>query len=210
MPDLSRVRLVQGQGGSTLIELLVAMPIAVALLGLVTQAFVTGAKDHRIVERRAAAVSAANTGLERMTRELRQANWVYFTSSQIVDVEAMVRPNATTPATVRHVRYDCSRGACWRHEGPAVSFPPPAGSTFTASQLVIGSTPGDASSLYGRVVSNDVFVPKRVDPTTGRTVVDYLRPDLLHISLRLMVQGLSRPIEIADGVSLRNTTKFAG
>ena len=210
MPDLGRVRLVQGQGGSTLIELLVAMPMAVALLGLVTQAFVTGASDQRRVERRAAALSAANTGLERMTRELRQANWVYFTSSQIVDVEAMVRPNPLTDAIKRHVRYDCSTGACWRYEGPAVSFPPPPGSTFTSSEVVLGSPPGDTSAFAGRVLTHNVFVPKRVDPATGVTVVDYLEPDLLHIAVSLSVRGLRKPVELADGISLRNTTKFAG
>jgi Tfp pilus assembly protein PilW len=209
MPDLSRLRLIRGQGGSTLIELLVAMPIAVALLGLVTQAFVTGTTDQRRLERRTAALSAANTGLERMTRELRQANWVYFRSSQVVEAEAMVRPNSATQAVKRHVRYDCTTGACWRSEGPAVTFPPPAGATYSNSQVVIGSPVADTTSASGRVLTHDVFVPKKVDPVTGKTVVDYLEPDLLHIALRIQVRGMSRPVELADGISLRNATKFA-
>ena len=209
MPDLSRLRLIRGQGGSTLIELLVAMPIAVALLGLVTQAFVTGSGDQRRLERRAATLAHANTGLERMTRELRQANWVYFRSSQVVEAEAMVRANAVTQARKRLVRYDCSSGACWRLEGAPVAFPPPASVVFETSQRVIGAAPGDTVSSVGRVLAHDVFVPKRVDVTTGRTVVDYLQPDVLHIVLRISVKGLAKPIELADGVSLRNTTKFA-
>src|SRR5688572_25187910 len=149
MPHLSRLRLIRGQGGSTLIELLVAMPVAVALLGLVTQAFVTGSKDQRRLERRTAALHQANTGLERMTRELRQANWVYFTSSQIVDAEAMVRPSPTSEAVQRHVRYDCSSGACWRYEGPAVPFPPTPAAVWNTSTVVVGQRPGDEGGLVG-------------------------------------------------------------
>ena len=208
MPDLSRLRLVQGQGGSTLIELLVAMPIAVALLGVVTQVFVTSSQDQRRLERRATALSQANTGLERMTKELRQANWVHFFSSQVVDAEAMVRPNPTSEAVQRHIRFDCSSGACWRYEGPPVAYPPGAAATWTASSIVIGARPDDMDSFMGRVLPHDIFVPKRVDETTGATVVDYLKPDLLHIRLKVGVKGLSKPIELADGVSLRNTTKF--
>lgn len=210
MPDLSRLRLIRGQGGSTLIELLVAMPMAVALLGLVSQALVTGSQDQRRLERRTAALNQAHTGLERMTRELRQANWVYFTSSQVVDAEAMVRSSATSAAVQRHVRYDCSTGHCTRYEGPAVIFPPSVAAVWDSSSLVIGSRPADDLTFDGRVIGHNVFVPKRVDPTTGDTAVDYLDPDLLHITLKIRVDGLNAPIEIADGISLRNSTNFAG
>ena len=209
MPDRSRLRLIRGQGGSTIIELLVAMPMAVALLGLVTQAFVDGSRDQRSLERRGAALKQANIGLERMTKELRQANWVHFFSSQVVDVEAMVRPSTTGEAVPRHVRFDCSTGACLRFEGPQVTYPPSQTAAWTTSSIVIGARPGDSQDLMGRVLSQDVFVPKRVDETTGQTVVDYLDPDLLHIRLRVSVKGLAKPLELADGVSLRNTTKFA-
>ena len=209
MPHLSRLRLIRGQGGSTLIELLVAMPMAVALLGLVTQTFVDGSADQRRLERRGAALKQANVGLERMTKELRQANWVHFFSSQVVDAEAMVRSSTTAEAVPRHIRYDCSTGACWRYEGPQVSYPPGRAAVWTASSVLIGARPGDTGDLTGRVLSQDVFVPKRVDAVTGRTVVDYLAPDLLHIRLRIGVKGLQKPLELADGVSLRNTTKYA-
>ena len=209
MPDLSRLRLIRGQGGSTLVELLVAMPVAVIVLGLVSQAFVTGADDQRRLERRTAAINRANVGLERMTRELRQANWLFFTSSQVVDAEAMVRSSPTSQAVPRHVRYDCTTGTCWRHEGPAVPFPPPADAVFDRSSVLVGPHPTDPQDQYGHVLGHDVFVPKRVDPATGATVVDYLQPDLLHIRLRLAVRGMDKPLEIADGISLRNTTKFA-
>ena len=209
MPHLSRLRLIRGQGGSTLIELLVAIPMAVALLGLVTQAFVTSSKDQRRLERRTAALNQANTGLERMTRELRQANWVYFTSSQMVDAEAMVRATTTSQAVPRHVRYDCTSGTCWRYEGPQVPFPPTPAAAFDRSSVIVGAPPNDAGSYLGRVLGHDIFVPKRVNPSTGETIVDYLEPTLLHIRMKIAVQGLEKPLELADGISLRNTTKFA-
>ena len=208
MPDLSRLRLIRGQGGSTLIELLVAMPMAVAVLGLVSQAFVTSSEDQRRLERRTAALSQANTGLERMTKELRQANWVFFTSSQVVDAEAMVRAGSTSQAVPRHIRYDCSSGACWRFEGPPVSFPPSQTALWDSTSLLIGARPGDTQSSMGRVLGTDVFVPKRVDPATGATSVDYLDPDLLHIRLKVSVKGVDKPLELMDGISLRNSTKF--
>lgn len=207
---VSRHRLVREQRGTTLIEVLVAIPMAVALLGLVTQAFVTGSRDQRRLELRTAALNQANTGLERMTRELRQANWVFFTSSQVIDAEAMVRPGPTEQAVQRHVRYDCSAGACWRYEGPPVPFPPPAAAAFTSASLVVGARAGDRLSFVGRVLPHDVFVPKRVDPVSGETVVDYLDPDLLHIALKVAVRDLRKPIELADGISLRNATRFDG
>ena len=170
--------------------------------------FVTSSQDQRRLERRGAALGHANTGLERMTKELRQANWVHFFNSQVVDAEAMVRPAPTGKAVQRHIRFDCSSGACWRFEGPPVAYPPSATATWTSSWVVIGARPDDANSFMGRVLSQDIFVPKRVDETTGATVVDYLNPDLLHIRLKVSVKGLAKPIELADGVSLRNTTQF--
>jgi type II secretory pathway pseudopilin PulG len=208
MPDLSRLRLIRGQGGSTLIELLVAMPVAIMLLGLITQAFVTGSEDQRRLERRTAALNQAQHGLERMTRELRQANWVYFTSSQVVDADVMVRPDPSSRAVQRHVRYDCTAGACWRYEGPAVPFPPTSASAFSRSTMVLGSPAEDPDSYTGRVFGLDIFQPRRVDPQTGLSSTNYVDPDMLYIRLRIAVKGLDKPIELADGVSLRNRTRF--
>jgi type II secretory pathway pseudopilin PulG len=208
MPDLSRLRLIRGQGGSTLIELLVVMPMAIMLLGLVTQAFVSGSEDQRRLESRTAALNQAQTGLERMTRELRQANWVFFTSSQVVDADVMVRVTAGSRAVARHVRYDCNTGACYRYEGPAVAFPPPPTAAFNRTSLVLGSRIDDPHSFAGRVIGHDVFYPKRVDPSTGASTADYLDPDLLYVRLRIAVNGLEKPLELADGISLRNRTRF--
>ena len=124
MPCRRQRRLIQGQGGSTLIELLVAMPIAIVLLGLVVQSLGQAGHDQQDIERRTEMLTDAQIGLERMTRELRQATWVYFRSSSVVDIN--VRGARRAPArdgVYRLVRYDCSGDICLRSEGAPVDLP---------------------------------------------------------------------------------------
>src|SRR6266536_1801659 len=208
MPFQRLWRVIQGQGGSALIELLVAMPIAVLLVGIVVQSLGVSGKRQSDVERRTEALSQGQIGLERMTRELRQAEWVFFQSSSVVDMDALVRPNPTAHGVQRHVRYDCSGTSCIRLEGPAVSFPPSAASTFDSSIVIVGAPPGDTQTRYGTIVGHNVFEPARVDSTTGATVPDFMDPDIVLVRLQLAVQGRRQPIEIRDGVSLRNRSTF--
>src|SRR3954451_11519440 len=114
MPYHRLRRLIQGQGGSTLLELLVAMPIAVMLVGLSVQALGIAGTSQQDIERRTEAVTQAQIGLERMTRELRSARWVYVRNSSVVDIDAMVRRNASSQSVERLVRYDCSDVDCVR------------------------------------------------------------------------------------------------
>jgi len=206
MPYVGRLvrRLIHGQGGSSLVELLVAMPLAILVLGVVFQGFAVGAQDQQRVEARSEAVIQAQQGLERMTRALRQANWVHFRSSDVVDVDTMVRPSPSAPAVRRLVRFDCSSRRCLRLEGPATFYPPPVSPVFERSQVLIGADPGDPADRGGHVENFDVFSPQRLDPVTGATETDYYEPDLLNIRLRLRPSAAEEPFELVDGVSLRN------
>src|SRR3954454_3208193 len=130
MPYHRLRRLIQGQGGSTLIELLVAMPIAILLLAVVVQDLGVAGRKQRDMERRTVALSQGQIGLERMTRELRQANWVYVRSSSTIDVDVMVRSGPTATSVHKLVRYDCSGVGCIRYEGIATAYPPPATPSF--------------------------------------------------------------------------------
>ena len=211
MPSLGRIRsLVQGQGGSTLIELLVAMPIGVLLLLVSMAAFENAGRSQRDVEQRSHAVMEATAAMERMTRELRQASWVFFRSSQVLEADTVVRVSGT--AVRRYVRYECTGrgtdrlgtdigGACERFEGDPVSYPPPAGSPATSTGVVVEGFEG-----------LDVFHPQSVDETTGETYADYSDPSLVTIRLRMRggVGGTRRVVEIRDGVSLRNGTRSSG
>lgn len=204
----------QGQGGFTLIELVVAMTIAVALLGVVIAELGRATQEQQDIERRAQMQTDAQIGLERMTREIRQASWLYFRSSAVVDLNVRVRSGPTAQGVQRLVRYDCSTDACRRYEGPPSVYPPPASPTFYRVEDIVGADAADWGSRRGSVVSHDVFRPTRVDPATGTGTADFTTPDFLAVRMTLEIpplypNGDVQRITLEDGVSLRNVTEFA-
>ena len=216
-----RRRAVSGQEGSTLIELLVTMPFAVLMGIIAMNMFGEAAQSQRDIETRSHGVMEAEVGLERMTRELRQATWVFVRSSLVIDMDTFVRASGSNAAVHRLVRYDCSTrsvratgsvtvdegGRCLRYEGPPVAWPPPA----TAPVTLTGT-------LIERFDGTDVFTAHRVDPATGQTVAASLNappgdanaPSLLTIRIRMNAGEDRRTAEIRDGVTLRNATGYAG
>ncbi len=219
MPYPRLRRLVQGQGGSTLIELLIAMPIAIMLLGLVVQSLGTAGRDQQDIEGRSEALTNGQIGLEKMTHELRQASWLYFRSSSVVDVNVPVRATATASGTNRLVRFDCSGETCTRSEGPPVMFPPPAAPTFTKTQTLIGSDSSDGGRrATDRSSATTSSVPRTSIPTRGSARRTSSTPTTSRsaCSSRSAIAASStketkdHPIVISDGVSLRNRTTFAG
>jgi hypothetical protein len=190
------------------------MSIAVALLGVVIQALGRASQDQQDIERRSQMQIDAQIGLERMTRELRQASWLYFRSSAVVDLNVKVRPSPTAPGVQRLVRYDCSADTCRRYEGAPSVYPPPASPTFERVEDLIGADVADRGSRRGSVVRHDVFRPARIDAATGASVADFSAPDFLTVRLTLEIQplypsGEVQRITLEDGVSLRNVTEFA-
>ena len=161
-----------------------------------------GTAGQKNVERarHADKVSSAQIGLERMTRELRQADWLVFRSSMVVDAQVPVRVDGAAAAQPRLVRFDCSQGTtCVRREGAPTSYPPPAAPTFTEERVAISSVrPGTA-----------IFVPQVVDPATGEVRTTYTNPTTLAVALEVTVEGWDRPIRLDDSVTLRNATTFA-
>lgn len=208
MPASRLRRVIQGQGGFSLIELLVAMPIAILLLGVVIQALGQASRDQQDVEQRTESLTNAEIGLEQMTRELRQASWVYFWSSSVVDLNVRVRATAQSEGEYRLVRFDCSGDACLRSQGPALVYPPPPNPSFTSTTVLIGSPASDTFGRNGHVIGHDVFRPQHVDPVTGARTTDFLKPDFLSVRLQLSVPRHSRALELQDGVNLRNLTQF--
>jgi type II secretory pathway pseudopilin PulG len=212
MPYYRRRRLVQGQGGSTLIELLVAMPIAVMLLGLVIQSLGQASLDQQDVERRSQMQIDGQVGLERMTREIRQATWLRFRSTAVIDLNVRVRASAASTGTYRLVRYDCSGDTCMRYEGAPVAFPPPESPVFTSSRVAIAANPSEGEARRGQIINHDIFHPTRVDPATGTAVPDYVTPDFLSVRLQIQINRLHdaepRRVVLEDGVSLRNRAGF--
>jgi hypothetical protein len=181
--------------------------MAILMLGLVGNAYKTTANRQLDLSNRVWTLAQTQVGLERMTRELRDANWVYVRSSQVIDAETMVRPAGGGTAVAKLVRFDCTNVGCVRSEGPDVTFPPPAAPTFTSTRTVIGSA--TAADLMGQVRGQDVFWPTRIDPTTGLAKPNYLDPDTIGIRLRVLVQGHTQPIELRDGVAVRDRGAFS-
>lgn len=217
MPESGRLRrLIQGQGGSTIIELLVAMPMAIGLIFGLLSLFNAGAGDQRDMEQRSRALQSSLVGLERMTRDLRQAAWVHVFSSQVVSAQVRMRDETGVMAP-RHVRYDCSSGACRRLEGPAVAYPPALGAPFDRNQIVIGGDPGDPRDPRGRVLTRDVFVPYRTDAVTGVQQPNFVDPSYIAIRVRLAVKGTNLHngprealrVDLSDGVAIRSALRTA-
>jgi type II secretory pathway pseudopilin PulG len=164
----------------TLVEVLVAMPLALLLLFAALDAMDMTAKNQSRTTKRAQAITQAKGGLDRMVREVREADSLTLISSQVVEIVTPVRPT-TGPSTytgnLRLVRYDCTGGRCTRYEGPK------SGPVATTGKVLVTD-----------VANADVFTPSP----------DIVNPTFLGLKLRISVRGQSNPINLTDGVNLRN------
>jgi hypothetical protein len=169
-------RFIRGEGGLGLVELLVVVPMmAVVLMGIYAL-YNVGAKSQRNNNVRVATLLREQNGLEKMTREMRQA--VSFTpvSSQILDAITYVRPSGSGSSVQRHVRYECLDGACTRYEG------------------TVGGTLGTGEVVISNLQNPDVFFfsPDSVNPT------------YVSVKLEVQVQNATNPIVLDGGFALRN------
>jgi prepilin-type N-terminal cleavage/methylation domain-containing protein len=94
-------RLRHCQGGFTLVELLVVTSLLVVVLGLLMQPIITAPQVATRDVNRAWAIRDAQTGLYRMTREVRQATVVNSATSNTVDFKV------TTDGSTQRVIYKC-------------------------------------------------------------------------------------------------------
>ena len=99
----------RNQHGFTLVELLLAMTMSLVVCGSGLMLISTVAKRNYENSNHADKVQLVQVQLERVTRELRQANWLRFSSSLMVDIDVPVRVGGAT-STRRLVRYDCTTG----------------------------------------------------------------------------------------------------
>ncbi len=111
-PTQMRTKL-RAENGVTLIELIVAstmtLVIAVAAMGLL----LTGQRQQTGQQTRVDSLDRARDGIERMTREIREAARIDAPagggSGQVLDIRAPV--TATGGSELRLIRYDCSQAS---------------------------------------------------------------------------------------------------
>ena len=160
-----------------MVELLTVLPmLAVVLFGIYALSN-TGAKSQRNAHARTSVLQRAQNGIERVTREMRQATDFTPVSSQVLDATTYVRPTNGSASLLRRVRYECASGSCRRWEGPA------GGSLTTGPETVL-------SGLQN--VDVFFFAPDSVNPT------------FVSMKVELSVESAANPIVLDGGFELRN------
>lgn len=167
------------RGMLTLTELLVSIPIMLAVFGATLYLYDVSVHSQQRTEKRAQSLVHQKNGLERMSRELRTAIALKYQTSEIVDAQ-LARTNLW-------VRYDCSTGQCSRYEGSSqgswTSGPVPVvkGVQFADFQLLADAPPAGLQP-------------------------NYVSPTYVVITLKVTVSGSRSPIVLNDGFNLRNLT----
>jgi hypothetical protein len=150
--------------------------LAVALAGIFALSNV-GAKSQRESHARTSTLQRGQNGIERVTREMRQATAFAPVSSQVLDATTYVRPAGGGESVARRVRYECTSGSCKRWEGPV------GGALDTGPETVIAG-----------LQNADVFFfsPDSVNPT------------FVSMKVEVSVPGAANPVVLDGGFQLRN------
>jgi hypothetical protein len=164
------------ESGFQLIELVLAAALLAVALGAVLALLDVTAQEAPRHTERGQAVREAETGVERMTREIRQASTVTLNSSRSIDLRTWVRVGGGA-AIERSVRFDCSSDKCRRYEGPV-------GGALTGGEILING-----------VINSDIFTPT---PSSGT-------PTYLGVKLALNIERNTKPYYVYDGAEMRNT-----
>lgn len=189
---IARLRKQSGEGGFTLVELLVASMMGVVVMGAVASLVISAVRQQPKISKEAQNVSNARWMLERLTHELRNGIAVNenSTASKLI-FDGYVRRGtcggtttlpAGSPAIKCRITYECSTSACTRKE------------TTTSS------TAGVAKTVFSGLASNQLFtyVPNNLEPETATYVKATLQlPD---------PTDAGSPLVISSGTSLRNAT----
>ena len=185
-------RRLRDEDGFTLIELLTAMAISLVVgAGALTLLQIAEPLSDRELQRQVA-VGEARGGLERMIRDVRNADLVNATSATLVDV------NTRTIAGRRRVVYQCNSAfqvvqyrQCTRYEGP----------------------------VDGEVTGGKVVVERLINGTTSQPVFTYvpnrITPRVIRMQIVVPASGGPAPgyehrIVLRDAVFMRNLDLTGG
>jgi prepilin-type N-terminal cleavage/methylation domain-containing protein len=192
-------RLRREESGFTLIELLVATVLALVVVGGPMTFIIVSLDQSNAAVSRSSAARQLNVGLDRLTRDLREAqlvtnsagvNQTPVTISNTAGV-ATASFNLPTPGSVaagQTVVWTCTPGAnCTRKVGAGSAIPVIRG--VTAATFTGNAIDGSAATSNPAFVSVVISVQVTSLSDTGQTHT---------------VRGTSNPIVVQDGVALRN------
>jgi len=195
-----RVHDPRGEGGFTLVELLVASAMSVVLLGAISSMVLSAMRTQPKISRSAQNISSGRWVLDRMTRELRNGIRVDQATASKLSFLTYVRHticggtvmlSSTAPSSKCEVTYQCSTTGCTRTE---------------AADGVYTGTP---QTLFTGINSSNVFcyIPSaEADPLTCGTAKAAAEVTYAGIRLRLPDPSGVGSLTVSDGASLRNAT----
>jgi len=177
----------RGDGGFTLVELLVAASMGVVVMGAVASLMISAVRDQPKISKEAQNITTARWVLARLTHEIRNGVAVKEATASKVSFEGYVRHKTcggsgvlakTSPAIKCRITYECTTTACSRKE----SAPATAG--------------GTPKPVFSGINSNQVFsyAPSTIEPT-------YVK-----VTLRLPNPSGTGALTVSSGASLRNAT----
>jgi type IV pilus assembly protein PilW len=197
----TRMGVLDGEAGMTLIELLVAMIMGIIVVGGATAMLISAVRDQPQQSKQAENVSTARFELERLTREIRNGVKVTSSSSSAkVSFVARLRrttcggavpTNPSTPARECQVTYTCGTTSCSRVEGE------------------LGKETGTVTTVVTGINSSEVFcfVPSsNADPTVCGPAKPGTTPTYVGVTLRVPNPSGSGLLTVSDGASLRSAT----
>jgi type II secretory pathway pseudopilin PulG len=185
---IARLRRQSGEGGFTLVELLVASAMGVVVMGAVASLVISTVKQQPKITKETQNVSSARWMLERLTHELRNGIAVVEGTPSKISFEGYVRHStcggttllpASSPAIKCWIAYECSTTACTRKE--------------TAPK----TTTGPVTTVFTGLASNQIFtyVPSAANATYVKATLQLPDPT-----------SAGSPLVISSGASLRNAT----
>jgi type II secretory pathway pseudopilin PulG len=187
-----RPRRARREEGFTLVEMIAAMAIGILIIaGALVLLEIAAPQSDRELQRQVA-VGEGRSGLERMLREIRNADVVNATSATLIDI------NTPTISGPRRVVYQCNS----------------AFQTIQYRQCVRYSGPVDGAVSDGQVV-----VERLINGTTSQPVFTYvpdrIRPRVVRIQIVLPASGGPAPgymhrIVLRDAAFLRNLDLTGG
>ncbi|KKL17067.1 hypothetical protein LCGC14_2489270 [marine sediment metagenome] len=168
------------RGALSLIELLAVIPLALVVFGSVLFMYHSAVSQQAGGEVRVRSLLQQKTGLERMTRELRQAIGIRVVSSQLLKAQA---------SAGEWVSYECSNGSCRRSTASTEGGVP-----NSSAVVVINSVPATDTDIFQLYSRDDA----------GNLLPDFVNPTYVTVTLRVSVTDADNPIVLHDGLDLRN------